>query len=366
MLPFLAQGQEKQRISFKDTLDGKFDASQFLDQVYGFVPLINPVTEPAIGFGAAGGLIFVKRKRDENGEALRTPPDIYAIGGMYTETKSWALGGAYIGHWNEDKIRTNVLAGYGSLNLDYYRSLPIIGDVKFGMNIASSFFQVDMSRRLAKFPLYAGFRYSYAGTDVSFNVGDNTEIPGVIEDYLSNSIAGLAPIFTYDTRDNVFTPNSGVKIDLQYVFNNEVIGGDVNFQRMNFYAIGYTNLTDKLIGGLRLDYQGASDSTPFYAYPFVNLRGVPAMRFQGSQVYVIETEERYNLNSRWAAVAFGGIGKGILPESTWADSEMAWSAGGGFRYLIARVFNMYGGVDVARGNENWAVYFVVGSNWNRL
>lgn len=365
MLGFQTYAQ-KQKISFKDTLDGKLDASQFLDQVYGFVPLINPVTEPAIGYGASGAMIFVKRKRDENGNALRTPPDIYALGGLYTESNTWGIGGAYLGHWNDDKIRTNILAGYGSVNIDYYRNLPIIGDVKFGMNITAPFFQADISRRLVKAPIFAGLRYSYFGTDVAFDIGNDNEIPGVIEDYLSTSIASLAPILTFDTRDNIFTPNSGLKLDFSWVFNNEAFGGDVNFQRVNFYGIGFTQLSDKLIGGLRLDFQGSSEDTPFYAFPFVNLRGIPAMRYQGNRVYVIETEERYNFTSRWAAVAFGGIGKGVLPDSSWEDSTTAWSAGGGFRYLLARVFNMYGGVDVARGNENWAVYFVIGSNWNRL
>ena len=36
---------------------------------------------------------------------------------------------------------------------------------------------------------------------------------------------------------------------------------------------------------------------------------------------------------------------------------------GGFRYLIARWFGMYMGIDVAAGPEGWAWYIVMGSNW---
>jgi hypothetical protein len=46
---------------FKDPDDGWFDISNFLDTAYGFVPLIAPITEPAVGYGATGALVFIDR-----------------------------------------------------------------------------------------------------------------------------------------------------------------------------------------------------------------------------------------------------------------------------------------------------------------
>jgi len=43
---------------FFDADDGWFDVSGFLDTAYGFVPVIAPITEPAVGYGAAGALVF--------------------------------------------------------------------------------------------------------------------------------------------------------------------------------------------------------------------------------------------------------------------------------------------------------------------
>jgi hypothetical protein len=45
--------------------------------------------------------------------------------------------------------------------------------------------------------------------------------------------------------------------------------------------------------------------------------------------------------------------------------DLAWSAGGGFRYLLARLFGLKMGIDVARGPEDWAFYVVFGSAWLR-
>ena len=35
--------------------DGWADVSGFLDEAYGFLPVVIPITEPAVGYGAAGG-----------------------------------------------------------------------------------------------------------------------------------------------------------------------------------------------------------------------------------------------------------------------------------------------------------------------
>jgi len=43
--------------------DGWLDVSGFLDQAYGFLPVVIPITEPAVGYGAAGGLAFIVRLR---------------------------------------------------------------------------------------------------------------------------------------------------------------------------------------------------------------------------------------------------------------------------------------------------------------
>ena len=49
---------EKRHKMFVDTTDNALDISNWLGTVSGFVPLIMPITEPALGYGAGGGLVF--------------------------------------------------------------------------------------------------------------------------------------------------------------------------------------------------------------------------------------------------------------------------------------------------------------------
>jgi hypothetical protein len=68
------------------------------------------------------------------------------------------------------------------------------------------------------------------------------------------------------------------------------------------------------------------------------------------------------ITKRWGVVGFAGYGQTINDNT---GGSKAWNAGGGFRYLIARLFGLKMGIDVARGPEDWAFYVVFGSAWMR-
>jgi hypothetical protein len=137
------------------------------------------------------------------------------------------------------------------------------------------------------------------------------------------------------------------------------LGSDLEFWRARIAQVSYAPLVPWLVSGLRLDLQFSGGETPFWARPYVALRGVPALRYQGQHVAVMETEQRVDVTKRWSGVAFGGAG---LASSS-AQLEWAWNGGGGFRYLLARGFGLRTGIDVARGPEEWALYVVAGNAW---
>jgi hypothetical protein len=78
---------------------------------------------------------------------------------------------------------------------------------------------------------------------------------------------------------------------------------------------------------------------------------------------LVETEQRWNVFSRWSAVFFTGVGKAFDNYSDFGSSIWAYSYGTGFRYLLARKFGLYMGADIARGPEQWGYYIQFGSAW---
>ena len=52
-----AQKEEPQS-KYRDTLDNALDLSNFLMNLHGVLPIVMPITEPAVGFGAAAAGIY--------------------------------------------------------------------------------------------------------------------------------------------------------------------------------------------------------------------------------------------------------------------------------------------------------------------
>ena len=350
--------------AFIDTTDGYFDMSDWLDHAYGFMPIVSLITEPAVGYGVSGGLLFIHRDKESRGKPLTTAPSMSAVGGMYTENGSWGLFAYHEGHWKHDSIRYQGGGGYMSMNLTYYP--PILQDLIGGLtfNIEGFGLLQRIEFRLAGSPWFLGADYIYFKNDVAFDALGI--IPDVETWEFDSAIGGLGGLAIYDSRDNIFTPNHGIRSQTHYTLYDEIFGSDKQFHRFDLYWLGYYNYHDKLVFGLRLDSRFTDGETPFYSLPFVQLRGIPAMRYQGEYVLLAETEERWTLHPRWGLVGFAGIARAVPKRQTWDDAETVWNAGGGFRYLMARMYGLWAGIDVARGPEEWAFYIQVGHDWGRL
>jgi hypothetical protein len=117
--------------------------------------------------------------------------------------------------------------------------------------------------------------------------------------------------------------------------------------------------------GWRLKGASATDGAPFYGLPFVWMRGISAMRYQGEAVAQVETEARWRVKGPWHLVGFVGYG------DTWSDLEgfetgdLILAGGAGLRFDIAPRLGFMTGIDVARGPSQWAFYLQFGHAWTR-
>ena len=353
--------QEKNKLPLKDSLDGALDLSYFLASVYGFIPFAMPVTEPALGYGVAGGPIFFHRDLEALKRGDPAPPSLSFGGGMYTGNGSWALAAGHSGVWKNDRIRYLGAAIYGSFNLTYY---PATRPFEFKFNLTTFSLVQQIAFRFGEIKLFGGLRYQYSGTKVEFQ--GNLDIPGIDPWEVKTDLGGLGPVLFLDYRDNSFTPNKGVFVKMGYSHFAPWLGGDVTYNTTSIYGIWYTHPLHWLVTGLRAEFQNSWGEIPFFAKPFVNLRGIPAMRFQDFYTLTFETEERFDLTSRWSLTAFAGLAKAFNPENSFHDYDWVYNYGAGFRYKLARLFGLYSGVDFAWGPDSWGFYITFGHAWNRL
>jgi hypothetical protein len=150
--------------------DGWLDASAFLDQSFGFIPLVMPITEPAVGYGAAGGLTFIDQPRGE-AQAGFGRPNITAVGGLGTQNGTWGVLAADSRHWLDDRLQTLVGVAYASVNLDFYGigQDGWLRDHPLSYNLEPLGGLVQAKYRLGNSRFAAGLGYALADTQVSFN-----------------------------------------------------------------------------------------------------------------------------------------------------------------------------------------------------
>jgi outer membrane protein assembly factor BamA len=213
--------------------------------------------------------------------------------------------------------------------------------------------------RMADSDFFVGARYAYLDSTSTFLRERVLDIP---DRDLDVKIGRLSLIVDYDSRDNFFTPGKGTYVEAEFASASEALGGNVDFRAFFVRAFHYIPLGSFVIG-LRGDYRTSSEATPFFAKPFVTLRGIPALRYQDQSTAVLETELRWNVTSRWALIGFVGAGKAYGQRADWAEAETVVSKGAGFRYLLARKLGLYAGLDFAWGPEDRAFYIQVGGAW---
>jgi len=330
------------------------------------VPII--ITEPAVGTGLGLAAVFFHGqfigKPNPNKPGQQLPPSMTIAAGAYTENGTWMAGGGHVGHWKQDSIRYTGFIGVMNANLDFY-----VGDQPIAFNIDGGFLLQQIKFRLGKTNFFIGGKWIYFDSTSKLRgfeeiwPPDWPELPLINGRDSSNS--GLGALAYYDGRDNVFTPDKGQEANLELLRYDTAIGGDFDYWYLAAQVISFHQLHERFNLGLRADGEAVDGDVPFYGYPFVQLRGVPAMRYQDERVLSLEVEGRWRVYKRWSLIGFVGKGltDGDIPRFDTEENIVTY--GGGFRYLIARKFNMHVGVDVARGPEDTAFYLQMGHAWSK-
>lgn len=356
-------GQESKTSIFRDPTDGAFDMTAWLIQQRGVIPVPMIITEPALGgFGLGAGLVFLHGTRDQVEDPWTTdmegervlPPSVSVLFGGYTANDTWFAGGGHFSSWKDDSIRYMGAGGFASVNLDYY-----VGGAGFAYNIEGLFVIQDILFRIADTPLFLGSRYTITSNQVDAREGGS----GIAAAELDSQNAAFAAQALFDTRDSIFSPSKGTQAQAFANFFDQSFGGDFDYVEGRLDLQHWEPLGEKFVFGARALGAVVGDGAPFYGQPFIELRGVPMMRYQGNQMYTFDTELRYDITPRWSTVGFLGIGGAYSDSALRPDYDDVIAGGAGFRYLIGRPIGARAGIDIGVGPEGPALYIQFGSAW---
>jgi outer membrane protein assembly factor BamA len=270
-----------------------------------------------------------------------------------------------VSHWLDDSLQTTVGVIRASINLDF-QGIGENGALKnhpLTYNLEPLGGMVRAKYRLGRSYLWAGLSYAFASTRVTFDAPART--PGLPDFQRESRVGGLTPSLSYDSRDNIFTPTRGTYVEGGAGLFSQALGGDSEFQRVNLIAMYFLPLEPKLTLGVRGDAAFSFGDVPFYLRPFVALRGVPLMRYQGEETAQVEAELRWQFWKRFSLVGFVGFGGAWNELERFENPVTVVTGGAGFRYEIARKYGLHIGLDVAFGPDTTAIYVQFGSAWAR-
>jgi outer membrane translocation and assembly module TamA len=228
--------------------------------------------------------------------------------------------------------------------------------------LEGDFVFANLKRRIVDSNFFMGISASYVDATVDFDATPEDSFSSGILDFSFVNV-GVAGSVIYDGRDNTSMPNSGQQVDFTYWRYDEALGGDFGYWKSRLKIHSFHEIGKKFVLGLRLDMGQAGGRTPFFALPFVRLRGIPALRYAGESAGAVEVEGRYNFAQRWSAIAFAGVGfaEARFPFADTQDDIRAYGAG--VRFLALKEQNLWLEVDVAKGPEDYAFYISAGHPW---
>ena len=339
-----------------------------------WLPIPMFLTEPAFGYGFGLALGYFHPEKDTGPDeslatlqipksvtsdrsAQKPPPDITGVAAGYTEKDTWFSALGHSASWRHDTIRYAGAVAYAVVKSTYY-----IFDRPFDFELNGTAVYQDLKFRLGSSQFFIGGKLVYLETESAFDItiNEETEIPA---GNISSRNVGVATELSFDRRDNTFTPNRGQLANLALWRHDAAIGSDYDYWHLTFKALSFHQLASDFVLGLRLEGSAVDGRVPFYAYPWVKLRGIPAMRYQGKSVGMMEVEGRWNILPRWALLGFVGTGAVGGKDPAFETRDYIVAGGVGGRYLLMPDQGLWLGVDLARGPEQRYVYVTVGHAW---
>ena len=233
---------------------------------------------------------------------------------MYSQNESWLVGAFHDGSSKNDQWKYTTFAGAGEFHLKFYglggSNNQLKNPIKY--DIKPLVFQGEITKKIGRSNWYSGARALVIRADSRLhNIGSVT-IPDFYQDHLS--INGLGIVGTYDSRDNNYFAEKGMKLDLELMQFMPALDDDHNYQTWKANYRYYFTPMQKLSFATQAKYEEASKSTPFFQIPVLTLRGSEFGQFQDYLTLQFNVEALWKLFPRWKLVAFidsGTVANGL-------------------------------------------------------
>ena len=314
----------------------------------------TPETE--LAFGGGGILIFY------TSDHIDMLPSKVGFGGYYSTNGQYSIGINPVLYFSKNRIYIEFPFKFGHF-IDKFWGIGDntvdTGNEQYTLNSVSATltFQVP--------PLWfsadrTGIIFDYNDTEIEDKQNNIYLIDNEVTGSNGGTIYGFGTDLVWDTRDNIFFPNSGGYQYFKVVIYPEL--GDYVFYTFEIDVRHYNSFSPDHVIASNFYFAQALGDVPFYKLPALGgqnrERGYFYGRYRDKNYMTLQLEYRQYFWWRFGFVVFAGTGN-VAPELTkFTFNDLKYSYGFGLRFLFNKEEKVNLRMDIGFGIDgNKGIYF---------
>lgn len=312
--------------------------------------------ETQLAFGAGGIFIFYGGKS----ENLR--PSKIGFGGYYSTNKQYKLSISPNFYFFDNKLYMEFPTSFGYFINKYWgigSDVPEYENASYSIQNITSTFKVQVPPRLFlanRTGLILDYDYTKIVDQMDNDLIKNDSLIG----YDGGNLIGIGTDLVWDTRDNIFFPNSGAYQYFKALYYPGI--SDYTFSIIELDVRGFKAFSPDHVLAMQFYIKSATGETPFYKLPALggasNLRGYFNGRYRDNFMGMMQLEYRQYIWGRLGIVAFAGAGNVSESMIEYKVDNLKYSFGGGLRLLFNKEQKVNLRMDIGFGNDgNRGIYF---------
>lgn len=342
----------------------KMVASEKQDSIkrvnFAAIPFLNYDKTMGFKFGAMARAYYKVNPKD-----TISPSSSSGIMALYTTNNSYFTSAFQRLYLNEDRWRILAAFGLGNFNYQYWQDIPVFGGTFIGFSSGANFGFLQIERKVYK-KLYMGV------SGILTTVNTSYDVPDFVPDSLKNdrrNMNNLGYLINYDKREHQVNPYGGYNIEFKNFFYRTWMNSGNNFEKFEFtYNHYYKIRNERNILATRVHANIATGDVPFQGQSVVghdDIRGYTNGKYRDNQVYDVQAEYRWRFYKKFGMVGFAGVASAVKNFNDLFSSELLPGAGVGISYLMIPSERINIGIDVAKGKDDWGLYFRIGEAFGR-
>lgn len=178
-------------------------------------------------------------------------------------------------------------------------------------------------------------------------------------------ISGLGLLFTWDSRDNAFSPSRGFFVQYSSTHYQDYLGSDFNFSLRNLDVRKYFSLKKNRVLAFQFNLVSTVGNTPIRDLATMGsnsyMRGYYDGRYTDYHMVAFQGEFRFPVYKKWGLTTFAGLGRvGDHLKDVFTFQDLKPSVGIGIRYALRPAEKLNLRVDYGVGRQSQGSYINIG------